>query len=110
VRLPTLYSILCKEFILFSVRDHHDDPHPLGGKIRTVRFDEGAMLTALLVKGKAQCNINNMSSAAGLPIAMSEFSQIELSAGKKSVRIGTDLDQARFTQSRGCWRAISQRP
>jgi hypothetical protein len=33
-----------------------------------------------------------MSSTNGLQIAMSEFSQIELAADKKSVKIGTGLD------------------
>ncbi|KAH6904203.1 hypothetical protein BKA70DRAFT_1193475 [Coprinopsis sp. MPI-PUGE-AT-0042] len=48
--------------------------------------------TPWAVKGKGHCNNNNMSSTNGLQIAMSEFSQIELSADKKSVKIGTGLD------------------
>ncbi|KAH6903182.1 hypothetical protein BKA70DRAFT_1155463 [Coprinopsis sp. MPI-PUGE-AT-0042] len=48
--------------------------------------------TPWAVKGKGHCNNNNMSSTNGLQIAMSEFSQIELAADKKSVKIGTGLD------------------
>lgn len=33
-----------------------------------------------------------MSSTNGLQIAMSEFSQIEIAADKKSVKVGTGLD------------------
>ncbi|KAH6906113.1 hypothetical protein BKA70DRAFT_1499246 [Coprinopsis sp. MPI-PUGE-AT-0042] len=48
--------------------------------------------TPWAVKGKGHCNNNDMSSTHGLQIAMSEFSQIELAADKKSVKIGTGLD------------------
>ncbi|KAH6890861.1 hypothetical protein BKA70DRAFT_1538144 [Coprinopsis sp. MPI-PUGE-AT-0042] len=48
--------------------------------------------TPWAVKGKGHSNVNNMSATLGLQIAMSEFSQIEVSADKKSVRLGTGLD------------------
>ncbi|KAH6907375.1 hypothetical protein BKA70DRAFT_1490921 [Coprinopsis sp. MPI-PUGE-AT-0042] len=62
-----------------------EDIQKLFGIIKSTR-------TPWAVKGKGHSNVNNMSATMGLQIAMSEFSQIELSADKKSVKIGTGLD------------------